>query len=206
MERTESSMEPDGTGEGCRPDAGPDGTTVAPPAPGSDGAVAAPREKRSRLVVWLPLAVIALDQATKAMVRTWIPVHESRPVIMGWLDFTHVQNTGAAFGVFNTIDFPFKPVVLALVAAVALTGIAVYAARVPAAQWVARAGLALIVGGAAGNLIDRVTAGFVLDFVDVYVRGWHFWAFNVADAAITCGVTLMIVDLLGLGSHVPTTA
>jgi signal peptidase II len=60
-------------------------------------------------------------------------------------------------------------------------------------------GLAMVVGGAAGNLIDRVTAGYVLDFVDVYWRGWHFWAFNVADASITVGVALMILELLGVG-------
>jgi signal peptidase II len=62
-----------------------------------------------------------------------------------------------------------------------------------------RFGLALIIGGAAGNLIDRVMYGYVLDFVDAYYGGWHFWAFNVADAAITVGVGLMILDILGVG-------
>ena len=66
-------------------------------------------------------------------------------------------------------------------------------------QRLTRIGLALVIGGAAGNLIDRVTLGYVLDFVDVYCGGWHFWAFNVADAAITIGVALMILDLLGAG-------
>jgi signal peptidase II len=56
-----------------------------------------------------------------------------------------------------------------------------------------------VVGGAAGNLIDRLRSGYVVDFVDVYWRGWHFWAFNVADAAITVGVSLMILDLLQIG-------
>ena len=65
----------------------------------------------------------------------------------------------------------------------------------PSSCWPA-SGLALIIGGAAGNLIDRLSAGYVVDFVDVYWRDWHFWAFNVADAAITVGVALMILDLL----------
>ena len=65
----------------------------------------------------------------------------------------------------------------------------------------ARIGLAMIVGGAAGNLIDRIRQGYVVDFVDVYWRDWHFWAFNVADAAITVGVALMILDILGIGRH-----
>jgi signal peptidase II len=62
-------------------------------------------------------------------------------------------------------------------------------------------GLAFIIGGAAGNLIDRLTYGYVLDFVDAYYGNWHFWAFNVADAAITVGVALMILDILGVGRH-----
>jgi signal peptidase II len=67
-----------------------------------------------------------------------------------------------------------------------------------------RLGLSLIIGGAAGNLIDRVIAGYVVDFVDVYFGSWHFWAFNVADAAITVGVSLMILELLGVGRRVPS--
>ena len=67
----------------------------------------------------------------------------------------------------------------------------------------ARVGLSLILGGALGNLIDRFHAGYVLDFVDVYWRGWHFWAFNVADASITIGAVLVFVDLLLVRRHVP---
>ena len=89
--------------------------------------------------------------------------------------------------------------VLSLVAAAALVALAWHGATLPAEQRLARAGLALIVGGAAGNLIDRLRAGYVVDFVDLYWRGWHFWAFNVADAAITVGVSLMILDLLHIG-------
>ena len=77
--------------------------------------------------------------------------------------------------------------------------LAIYAATLEAGQWLSRIGLALVIGGAAGNLIDRVSAGYVLDFFDFYYAGWHFWAFNVADAAITVGVALMILELLGVG-------
>ena len=115
------------------------------------------------------------------------------------LAFTRVHNTGAAFGMFNAMDFPGKTVVLTLVAGLALAGVAWYAWSVPLADRLARLGVAMILGGAVGNLIDRATAGYVLDYVDFYWRGWHFWAFNVADAAITIGVVLMIFDLLGLG-------
>ena len=73
------------------------------------------------------------------------------------------------------------------------------AATLDSTQRLTRAGLAFVIGGAAGNLIDRVSAGYVLDFVDLYYRDWHFWAFNVADAAINVGVALMILELLGVG-------
>ena len=79
-------------------------------------------------------------------------------------------------------------------------------ASLAAHQRVARVGLALIVGGAAGNLLDRVITGSVVDFVDVYWRTYHFWAFNVADSAITVGVAIMILDMLGVRTHVSETA
>jgi len=122
-------------------------------------------------------------------------------VIPGFFDLTRVHNTGTAFGFMNTTDFPFKTVILAAIAIGALAALAMYAATLPASQRLARLGLALILGGAAGNLIDRVSEGYVVDFVDLYWSGWHFWAFNVADAAITVGVALMILDLLGAGSR-----
>ena len=142
-----------------------------------------------------------LDQIVKAIVRREIALNESITVIPGFFDLTRVHNTGTAFGFMNTTDFPFKTVILACIAIGALAALAVYAATLPANQWLARIGLALILGGAAGNLIDRITEGYVVDFVDLYWSGWHFWAFNVADASITVGVALMILDLLGAGSR-----
>ena len=137
----------------------------------------------------------------KAIVRREIALNESITVIPGFFDLTRVHNTGTAFGFMNATDFPFKTVILACVAIGALAALAWYAATLPAGQWLARIGLALILGGAAGNLIDRLTAGYVVDFVDLYWSGWHFWAFNVADAAITVGVAFMILDLLGAGNR-----
>jgi len=151
--------------------------------------------------LWIALAVVVLDQIVKAIVRREIALNESISVIPGFFDLTRVHNTGTAFGFMNATDFPFKTVILACVAIGALAALAMYAATLPANQWLARIGLALILGGAAGNLIDRVTEGYVVDFVDLYWSGWHFWAFNVADASITVGVALMILDLLGAGSR-----
>ncbi len=152
-----------------------------------------------RLELIVSVTVVILDQITKALIRPALALHESREVIPGFLDLTRVHNTGAAFGMLNSVDIPFKAVVLSLVALIALGGVAWYAATVPLADRLARIGIAGVLGGAIGNLIDRAKDGYVLDFVDAYWNGWHFWAFNVADAAITVGVIFMILDILGVG-------
>jgi len=157
---------------------------------------------RRRLEIWLPLAVVAIDQITKALVRQMLPLHESVSIVPGLLDLTHVRNTGAAFGLLNAVDFPFKAVLIPLVAAAALVAVGLYSASLAHHQMLARIGLALIIGGAAGNLLDRVVVGSVVDFVDVYWRAWHFWAFNAADSAITIGVAVMILDMIG-PRHLP---
>ncbi|MCU0257088.1 MAG: signal peptidase II, partial [Vicinamibacterales bacterium] len=111
----------------------------------------------ARFETWLIAAVVVLDQATKALVRAYVPLHDTVPIVDGVLNLTHVENTGAAFGMLNDVDFAYKPLVVAAFACAALVGIGLYAASLARHEWMARLGLALILGGAAGNLIDRVT-------------------------------------------------
>jgi signal peptidase II len=155
------------------------------------------RERRLELLI--VVTVVVLDQITKALVRNALALHQSIDVVPDLISLTRVHNTGAAFGMLNGVDFAFKTVVMSMVALVALGGVGWYAVSVPLSDLMARAGIAGVVGGAIGNLIDRATAGYVLDFVDAYWNNWHFWAFNVADAAITIGVCCMILDILGVG-------
>jgi signal peptidase II len=143
------------------------------------------------------LGVVVLDQLTKIAVRKSLPLGDSRPIIDGFLDLTHVQNTGAAFGLLNAAEFPYKPLVMIGIATLALVAIAVYASQLGFHERLARLGLALIIGGAFGNLIDRALVGHVVDFVDVYWGSAHFWAFNVADAAITVGAAFVLLDMVG---------
>ena len=166
--------------------------SVRPPAP-------------RRLEIWLPIVVVVVDQITKALVRARLPVYTSVTVVPGFVDFTHLPNTGAAFGLLSASDFPFKTALIAIIASGAMVSVGLYAAKLAHHQLFARTGLALIIGGAAGNLIDRITVGSVVDFVDVYWRTHHFWAFNVADSAISIGVTIMILDMLGVGAHASKT-
>jgi signal peptidase II len=159
---------------------------------------------RSRFTLIVVLAIVAADQVTKALVVASLPLHGSVTIVPGLLNLTHVHNTGAAFGVLNAVDFPYKAVVLTAAALAALLAIGFYAERFGAETRLGRAGMALVVAGAIGNLIDRARQGYVVDFVDAHFRGWHFWAFNVADAAITIGAACVILDaLLPRRTHVP---
>ena len=151
---------------------------------------------KRRLELAIIACVVVADQITKAIVTTTLALHETVPVIPGVLNVTHVRNTGAAFGLLNTAEFAYKPLLMVGLALAALAGVALYASQLPMSHRWARTGLALVLGGAVGNLVDRARQGFVVDFVDAYWRGWHFWAFNVADSAITVGVCLLILDLL----------
>jgi signal peptidase II len=153
------------------------------------------------LPLWISTAVLLLDQFVKMLVRPKLGLYESVAVIPGFFSLTRIHNTGAAFGLLDALDFPFKAAVLALIQTTALVGLALYISALARDQRLTRFGLALVIGGAAGNLIDRIRFGYVLDFLDFYWRGWHFWAFNVADAAISVGVTLMVVEMLGMGRY-----
>jgi signal peptidase II len=165
----------------------------------SAGADMVPRSYARPLEIVAIAAVLGLDQLTKVIIRHTLPLHDSRNIIPGLLDLTHVQNTGAAFGLLNAADFPYKPAVMIGIAAIALVAIAAYGTQLGFHERLARFGLSLILGGAFGNLIDRAVSGYVVDFVDVYWGTSHFWAFNVADAAITVGAVLVLFDMIGLG-------
>jgi len=172
----------------------------APPGPALDAPPAAPPSAipaRAVPLNWkLVLGLIVADQITKAIIRAWIPLYDSVTVIPGFMDFTHVQNPGVAFGLLSSLVTPWKGLVTTALAMVALAGIAYYARHIRPEEKLARLGLSMILGGAIGNLIDRLWVRYVLDFVDVYFGSWHFWAFNIADASITIGAAFVFLDLL----------
>lgn len=176
--------------------------TPEPLASEALGADAATLPRPGLRLFWsLSACVVLLDQLTKALVRARLPLYDSRPVIPGLLDFVHVQNAGVAFGLLNDVVHPVRSLVTTALALVALGGIVYYARHIRHDERLARVGLSCILGGAVGNLADRIRQGFVVDFVDVYWRDWHFWAFNVADAAITIGAILIFVELLFPSRH-----
>ncbi len=135
--------------------------------------------------------VVLADQATKAIVIARIPLHHSIPVIPGFFDLTHVQNTGAAFGILASVESPWRTVFLNLIAIGVLTAVLIWAVRTPPTALRLQTGLALILGGAVGNLIDRFQVGSVTDFLLFYVGRFQWPSFNVADSSITVGVFLL---------------
>jgi signal peptidase II len=148
-------------------------------------------------VVILAGAVVVLDQITKAVAMTSLAPGVPVVVADGWLSLTLVLNPGLAFGLLGTVPPAWRWVVAAL-SILALLVLARVALRVlPTGGWPGLVAVGLIFGGAVGNLIDRARFGAVVDFVDVHWRAWHWPAFNVADSAISVGVVLLALHLLG---------
>jgi len=144
----------------------------------------------------LMAGVVGLDQATKALLVRWLELHDSVPLVDGLMSISHVRNRGAAFGVLSDWDLPYQPAVLAVLSIAALAAIMLYFVRLPASARLPRLALALVLGGALGNLLDRVRLGYVVDFIHVYWRQHQWPDFNVADSAITVGVILLVFDIL----------
>jgi signal peptidase II len=142
------------------------------------------------------LGILVLDQIVKQLVARLFALHEHYEILPGLLSLTHTRNQGAAFGLFSEGTLPAQTVVLTLVSLAALVAIFLYFIRLPSDRVLPRVGLSLVLGGAFGNLIDRMRLGYVIDFVDVYWHEYHWPTFNVADSAITVGVGLLLIDML----------
>ncbi|MGA9624510.1 MAG: signal peptidase II [Bryobacteraceae bacterium] len=141
-------------------------------------------------------AVFALDRLTKWIVEMRVSPADTYTVIPSFFDIVRAQNRGVAFGLFNESTFEWRTTLLVLVsiAAVVVVSAVIWKARRldPLSLW----GFALILGGAAGNLFDRILSGRVTDFLDFYIRDYHWPAFNVADSALVAGCGLLLLDML----------
>ncbi len=141
-------------------------------------------------------AILLLDQGAKLLVDHTIPLHHSIPVIEGLVDLTHVRNTGAAFGLLAGQRRALGSHVLILFSLVAVVFIIHLLRRLSETDTGLILSLTFILGGASGNLVDRLLHGEVIDFLDVYWNGYHWPAFNVADSFITVGAVLCLYCLL----------
>src|SRR5438309_11443927 len=160
------------------------------------------RPSRILLVAGVAIAVFALDRLAKAWVVENIPVGTARPIAGDYIRIVHAQNTGAAFGLL-----PERTTLLSVLSIIAVLAIVYYYRQIASSSAVVSATLGMQLGGAAGNLLDRVTQGYVVDFVDVGVGDVRFWAFNVADSSIVVGIILVTLALwYDAHSDAPTTA
>jgi signal peptidase II len=144
----------------------------------------------------LAATVFALDRITKRIVEARMSVFDTHTVIPGFFDIVHAQNRGAAFSMFADSTSPWRPFLLiglSLAALVLVAGILRKASTLDKATAI---GLSLILGGALGNVFDRIVSGAVTDFLDFYIGALHWPAFNVADSAIVIGSGLLLLSLL----------
>jgi signal peptidase II len=153
---------------------------------------------KKQAFAWLLMSglIIVLDLWTKGLATDSLTLY--RPVeLTSWLNMTLAHNYGAAFSFLSDAG-GWQRWLFTGLASVVTVVLIVWLFRLPAREKLTAAALGLIIGGAVGNLIDRIRLGYVVDFIDVYYREWHWPAFNVADSAITCGVILLLIDGLFL--------
>ena len=154
-------------------------------------------------VLAVAAAVLFLDQASKTYIREHLGLYDSIVVIDSFFQITHLQNPGAAFGLLADSHASWRIPFFLLVGAVAVTALGFFVRRIEDHRWLLLGGLGTILGGACGNLVDRIRLGVVTDFLDFHFRGYHWPAFNVADSGITVGMVILILYTLlapdGLG-------
>ncbi len=154
----------------------------------------------ARRLAW-PLAVLvifvlAADQLTKYAVETFTSNGSLRVLVPGLLNLVHTNNPGVAFGIFANSEMPWRAPLLIAFSAGVMSLIVWLLATGRAGGWFGQYGMTLILGGAAGNLLDRITRRSVTDFIDFHVGSHHWYTFNVADSAIVIGASLVVLELL----------
>jgi signal peptidase II len=152
-------------------------------------------DRRSKAYA-LSAAVFAADRLTKSMVEAHVSAFEVHTVIPGFFDIVHSQNRGVAFGILNDSTSAWRTAVLIVFASAALLLVAALLWRTSRLDRWTATGLALVLGGAAGNLFDRIVWGRVTDFLEFYIGNWHWPTFNVADSCVVIGSLLLLADLV----------
>ena len=141
------------------------------------------------------LPIIAVDQLTKVWAAHNLILHEAETIIPGCLNFFLARNTGVAFSLFADFDERWTRPILTIVTILAIGGLLAFS-RSLSVKWPGILGIGLIIGGAVGNLVDRIRFGYVIDFIDIYLSRFHWPTFNVADIGITVGISLLAMDMI----------
>lgn len=144
--------------------------------------------------LWVSVFIILIDQVSKYLVNKYLVLFQPMR-LLPFLNFTLKYNTGAAFSFLGTAG-GWQVYLLAAISLIVSIIVFIWLVRMKYPHWVMALSLSLILGGALGNLIDRLRYGFVIDFIDFHIGNWHFATFNVADSAISIGAVLLIGKLL----------
>jgi len=152
------------------------------------------------MLKWLGLSIIVLvlDQFSKIEVDSSMDLYQSIK-ILPYFNLTYVRNTGAAFSFLSDAG-GWQRWFFAIMAVIISAILSIWLYRLEKHETLLASALALILGGAIGNLIDRLVYGYVIDFLDVYYQAWHWPAFNIADIAISTGIFLMVLETFGVGN------
>jgi signal peptidase II len=142
------------------------------------------------------VGTLIFDRWSKSWIRNRFDLNESISVIDGFFNITYVRNTGVAFGIFSSISSPAKSLLLSIFTACAAVIVVMYSVRSPVRNRLLQIALSLILGGALGNLFDRLAYGYVVDFLEFYIGSYHWPSFNVADSAISVGVLLLAFEII----------
>lgn len=148
------------------------------------------------LYLLIVVLIFAFDQMTKSFVERTIPHGVSVPIIPGFFDLIHTENSGIAFSLFAGASGSWKMVLMIGVSIALLVAVVIVALKSKELNWATGVGLALVIGGACSNLLDRIRFGQVLDFLDFYHRSYHWATFNLADSAIVAGAGLLLLEIL----------
>ena len=149
--------------------------------------------RRYLFLAFVTAATAIIDQATKSHIMQTMRLHESIPILPGFFSLTYIRNPGAAFGILASSGSGFRLLFFGITSLFALVLLGTIFLRLRADDWVVQFSIAAILGGAIGNLLDRLRFGEVIDFLDCYIGSYHWPAFNVADAAISVGVFFLIL-------------
>lgn len=149
------------------------------------------------LIVSISGMLVSIDQLTKFLVTTRLRPNDSIPIFEQFLRITYIQNFGMTFGLFNGVDSNTRALILLIFPIFILLGIFVLFGKLKESQTISIYGYCLVVGGALGNILDRIRAGYVVDFLDFhYQHRWHFPVFNIADCSVIFGIFLLCLRLV----------
>jgi signal peptidase II len=154
------------------------------------------RVKKYKRLATVASGVVAADQITKIIVLKTLPLFHSVTIIPGFFSLTHIHNPGGAFGFLSNNSSNFQRLMFLLFSSAAIGLIFYFYKKTPVTNRVLSTGLALVFGGAIGNMIDRIRMGKVVDFLDVYMGNFHWPAFNIADSAVSIGMIIFLFHLL----------